>query len=397
MGAAGRDTCQACAHGSVALELGLTACTLCGASTWQNTSSAGHLARACEACPANSSHALAGVTNVFACLCAPGVYKLPLDFGFRCALCEPGTRCPGADRIEDCPFDTFAVGGVVTECTPCEEHSRAATRTPIASPEQCQCVPGAEGGFHENCALCAPGKFQPLDLTFNGTNAAGGVRAQNTTCQPCAANKFQTQSGATACVACHANSSSGAGSDEAGDCTCDAGFLGFDSDDCRLCEPGRFCPGGEVSVQCRLFSFSAPGASQEAQCSCVAGYYSTDATAACLKCPPVAWCAGSLSYVPCANASTSAAGVRGVEECFCDRGFWRGCTRMHDSAGHDAGFVDAAGQPCVIEFEQPCVQCGPNDVCVNDTLLHCPDHSASPSGSDDRFDCMCNSGDRAEY
>ena len=197
-------------------------------------------------------------------------------------------------------------------CTPCEEHCRAATRTPIASPEQCQCVPGAEGGFHEDCALCAAGKFQPLDLTFNGTGQTGAASAVATVCQPCAENHFQPQSGATACVPCHANSSSGAGSDAAADCTCDAGFVGFDGDDCRLCEPGRFCPGGEVSVPCRLFAFSAPGASQEAECSCVSGYYSTNATAPCQKCPPGAWCAGGLGYVPCANASSRGAHRRRV-------------------------------------------------------------------------------------
>ena len=82
--------------------------------------------------------------------------------------------------------------------------------------------------------------------------------------------------------------------------------------------------------------------------------------------------------MPCANASTSAAGARAVEECFCEPGFWRGCTRTKDRAEHDAGFVNASGQPCVLDFEQPCVQCGPHDVCVNDTLLHCPDNSLAP-------------------
>jgi hypothetical protein len=403
VGAAARETCQPCARGSVALEEGMTVCEPCGASTWQNTSAPGHLARPCEACPANASHALAGVTDVFACVCAPGVYKLPLDFGFRCALCEPGSRCPGDDRIEACPFNTFAVGGVVTECTPCAALSRAATSAPLASPEQCQCVPGAEGAFHEHCALCAPGKFQPLDLTFNGTGATGsfvdGVRAQATECGPCAADQFQPALGATACVPCHAHSSTAgaAGSDAAEDCTCDAGFVGEDGVACGLCEAGRFCPGGEVAIVCRLFSHSPAGSWQEANCSCNAGYFSLDRTAACDKCPPGAWCAGGVGYVPCANASTSAAGARAVEQCFCEPGFWRGCTRTKDRAGRDAGFVDAAGQPCVIAFEQPCVQCGPNDVCVNDTLLHCPDNSASLPGSDDRFDCRCNSGYRAEY
>jgi len=399
VGAASRQTCQACASGSVALEPGLTACEPCGASTWQNTSAPGHLALPCEACPANASHALAGVTDVFACVCAPGVYKLPLAAGFRCAPCEPGARCPGADRIEACPFNTFAVGGVVTECTPCAAHSRAATSAPLASPEQCQCVPGAEGSFDADCRLCAPGKFQPLDLTFNGTGFVGAVSAQPTECVPCAADEFQPAPGATACVACHAHSSTlgAAGSDAAQDCTCDAGFVGANGVACSLCEPGRFCPGGEVSTVCRLFSSSPPGAYEEGNCSCGAGYYSTDRTAACAKCPPGAWCAGGIGYVPCANASTSAAGARAVEECFCQPGFWRGCTRTRDSAGRDAGFVDAAGQPCEIRFEQPCVQCGANDVCVNDTLLHCPAHSASLPGSDDRFDCVCDGGYRAEY
>lgn len=408
VGAKYRETCQACASGSVALQPGMTACVPCGASTWQNTSAPGHQALPCEACPANASHAQESVVDVFTCVCAAGLYKSPLDFGFRCALCEPGSRCPGADRIEDCPFNTFSVGGVVTDCTPCAEHSRAATSAPLASPEQCQCVPGAEGTFHEHCSLCAPGKFQPLDLTFNGTGATGGwfvhslvdrVRAQTMECQPCAADQFQPAVGATECVACHLHSSTAGavGSDAATDCTCDAGFVGEDGVECSLCEPGRFCPGGEVTIVCRLFSHSPAGSSEQANCSCNAGYYSVNRTAACDKCPPGAWCAGGLGYVPCANASTSSAGAREVEQCFCLPGFWRGCTRTKDNLGRDAGFVDATGQPCVIRFEDPCVQCGPNDVCVNDTLLHCPEHSASLPGSDDRFDCICNSGYSAEY
>lgn len=399
VGADTRETCQACASGSVALEPGLTACAPCGASAWQNTSAPGHLALPCEACPANASHALEGVVDVFACVCAPGVYKLPLASGFRCALCEPAARCPGADRIEPCPFNTFSVGGVVTECTPCAEHSRAATAAPLASPAQCQCVPGAEGASHDDCRLCAPGKFQPLDLTFNGTGFVGAVSAQPTECGPCAADEFQPAPGAAACVQCHAHSSTrgAAGSDAAEDCTCDAGFVGEDGVACSLCEPGRFCPGGEASTVCRLFSSSPAGSSEQANCSCNAGYHSVDRVSECNKCAPGTFCPGGAGYVPCANSSSSLAGSSAAYECFCLPGFWRGCTRTKDALGRDAGFVDAAGQPCEIRFEQPCVQCGPNDVCVNDTLLHCPENSASPPGSDDARDCVCNGGYHAEY
>jgi hypothetical protein len=321
-----RDTCQACASGSIALELGMTACTLCGASTWQNTSSAEHLERACEACPANSSHALTGVTDVFECVCAPGVFKLPLDFGFRCALCEPGARCPGADRIEDCPFNTFAVGGVVTECTPCAEYSRAATSNPLTSPEQCQCVPGAEGTFHVNCSLCAQGRFQAIDLTFNGTYATGAATALAMTCELCAADHFQTQIGATACVACHAHSSTRgvAGSDAAEDCICDAGFVGPNGGACNSCSPGKFCLGGEFATDCRLFSHSQAGASQEAECACNAGYYSINVATPCLKCLPGVYCSGGVGYVPCANSSSSYPGSRTVQsvEVKSSKGSW---------------------------------------------------------------------------
>jgi hypothetical protein len=96
--------------------------------------------------------------------------------------------------------------------------------------------------------------------------------------------------------------------------------------------------------------------------------------------------------VPCANASTSPAGSRVVAECFCEQGFCHCCTQTKDIAWHDAGFVDSGGQPCVLDFEQPCVQCGPNDVCVNDTLLHCPENSLAPAGSDDACNCVCEGG-----
>lgn len=403
VGADTRETCQACASGSVALEPGLTACAPCGASAWQNTSAPGHLALPCEACPANASHALEGVVDVFACVCAPGLYKAPFGLGasasFVCALCEPAARCPGADRIEPCPFNTFSVGGVVTECTPCAEHSRAATAAPLASPAQCQCVPGAEGASHDDCRLCAPGKFQPLDLTFNGTGFVGPVSAQPTECVPCAADEFQPAPGATACVQCHDHSSTrgAAGSDAAEDCTCDAGFVGDDGVACSLCEPGRFCPGGEASTVCRLFSSSPAGSSEQANCSCNAGYHSVDLVSECNKCAPGTFCPGGAGYVPCANSSSSLAGSSAAYECFCLPGFWRGCTRTKDALGRDAGFADSHGQPCEIQWDSPCVQCGPNDICVNDTLLHCPENSASLPGSDDARDCVCNGGYHAEY
>ena len=62
------------------------------------------------------------------------------------------------------------------------------------------------------------------------------------------AEQFQTQLGATACVPCHAHSST-------------AGAAGSDAAE------GRFCPGRQVATVCRLFSHSPPGASQDGSVS----------------------------------------------------------------------------------------------------------------------------------
>lgn len=397
IGAKTDTVCRPCAAGSVALEPGVTICELCPSSSWQDTTVAEAAARACEQCPANSSHALRGQTDVFACVCAPGLYKKiqqPPDSGFVCALCEPGHFCPGADVILACPFNTYSVGGVVTTCTPCAELSRAATAAPLVGPQQCQCLPGAEGSFGEHCRLCAPGKFQPLDLTANATGATAGMDATETTCQPCPADQYQQLSGAVACAACHANSSTrgavGSASPEA--CTCDPRFLGEDGVACSLCQPDTFCTGGEVASLCRPFSSSPPGSSTTADCTCNPGYYAPDGPDnPCAKCPEGRFCPGGtasqVQHACPANAS-SAAGAHAVHQCFCRPGHWRGCT---------AGGLDAAGHACAIVWSQPCAPCGANAICVNDTLLHCPAHSSAPTGSDDARDCVCAGGYHAEY
>jgi len=393
-GAPTGDTCVACASGSVTLEPGLTACTPCAANTWQNTSVPEHLALPCDACPTNASHAQESVVDVFTCVCAPGLYKSPLDFGFRCALCEPGSRCPGADRIEACTFNTFAVGGVVTECTPCAALSRAATSAPLSSPAQCQCLSGTEGTFHDLCTHCAPGKFQPSDLTANATGATGNIYATQTLCQPCPADQYQVLSGAIACTACHGNSSTlgAVGSASPTACTCDPRFHGVNGVACSLCEPNTYCTGGEVASICRPFSSSPPGSSTTADCTCNPGYYAPyGPDHPCAKCTVGFFCpGGSISQVqnPCPANASSAAGADGVHKCVCNPGHWRGCS----AAGQDA-----AGNACTIDWSLPCTPCGANAICVNDTLLHCPEHSSAPPQSDDARDCICAGGYFAEY
>ena len=52
---------------------------------------------------------------------------------------------------------------------------------------------------------------------------------------------------------------------------------------------------------------------------------------------------------------------------------------------------------CTIHWGLPCVQYGPNDVCFNETLLHCPQHSTAEAGSHEALHCVCDNGFYAEY
>ena len=36
--------------------------------------------------------------------------------------------------------------------------------------------------------------------------------------------------------------------------------------------------------------------------------------------------------------------------------------------------------------------CEANDICYNETLKQCPEHSTAPAGSDEDRDCVCDPG-----
>ena len=55
-------------------------------------------------------------------------------------------------------------------------------------------------------------------------------------------------------------------------------------------------------------------------------------------------------------------------------------------------YLDGSGQACEIQWDIVCVQCGVDEICVNNTLLHCPAHSSAPQGSGDVHDCVCGDG-----
>ena len=99
----------------------------------------------------------------------------------------------------------------------------------------------------------------------------------------------------------------------------------------------------------------------------------------------------SLFEVPAGRVLLWRRRLRAVCKFFCLPGFWRNCTRTGDA------WQDSTGAPCEIQWDLPCLVCGANDLCVNNTLVHCPENSVSLPGSSNVRDCTCNAGYKAEY
>jgi len=404
VGAATDEVCLECRAGTYADEPGMTSCTECPQSTWQNTSTPGHQTRECTQCPAHSNHAATGVTDVFACVCTAGYWKHSVPPGFQCLACLAGHFCPGLDALVPCAFNAFSTGGHVTSCTGCAQFSWATANASLTSPSQCQCRQGTSGEFDGSCVPCDAGYFQPGDYVHGGADSlpaelqiqqesggtVGAPAAQPTVCVACARHTFQNTSGSSACYACPLHSSTkNTASATATECTCDPGYFGVSGQSCAECEANNFCPGvfGTEMNPCRAHSQAGPRAESEDDCKCIAGFYASADGAECQLCPASSYCPGDLAVLPCANLSSSNPGSPSIAACECLPGHWRGCIR--NAAGVH---VDHDGQRCSIDYARACVECGADDICFNETLMHCPQHSTAAPGSDDARDCVCDPG-----
>jgi len=69
-----------------------------------------------------------------------------------------------------------------------------------------------------------------------------------------------------------------------------------------------------------------------------------------------------------------------IEQCLCGPGTWRECVDGRNADGD-----------CTVDWSVGCFHCDAGDICVNNTLLHCPEHSTSAVG-DEGADCACNCG-----
>ena len=378
VGATAGTVCETCDAGFFTTVTGRSACRACAHSTYQDQALADPTAQPCTPCPAHSRHALNGSVDVTDCRCDAG-YAQRGDGAnaadpHRCELCTAGYYCPG-DGVElVCPPNHYSEAGSAV-CTECANNSQALADS-IVTVQECKCVAGAEGTFDAGCVLCPPGEFQGA--------ADGGVDA----CEPCAPGSYAVGRGNTACAACPGNASSAAGSDSETDCGCVPGFYGPAGGPCELCLEDHFCPGGSAIEACRAHAAAPEGSASQADCVCVAGYVSANATAACQRCPPDAYCPGGQAQEQCPDNSFSLAGASVLAQCDCDPGYWREC--IVDTTTGLA--VDSSGSPCVIEHARPCVLCGEDVVCANNTLVHCPANSTAPAGTSDAHDCVCEPG-----
>ena len=373
LAAVSSDVCQQCVDGFYNTVLGSSACAPCPGNTWQNLSRTSTHAFVCSSCPANSQHALEAQTDIEACRCDAGFAEYDTgSSSYHCKPCLAGHYCPGDGAQILCPVNQFALEGS-TQCTQCSSNSRGGQ---IVGEEECLCLIGHEGESNSDCTPCQVGKFQPLNLTFNST------------CSECAAGSYVDFEGAEECLICPGNASSPPGSSAINQCGCSPGFFGPNGGTCVQCQADRFCPGGTSDQPCRAFSTSPPGSDAQEDCSCRPGFFSDNTTSSCRKCLPGSYCSGGLHIAGCSSNSDSVPGSDAIEDCHCVAGMWRGCALLINGTE-----MNEAGA-CTIDYTLPCFGCGIDTVCVNNTVLHCPEFSEADPASSHPDDCVCEHGYR---
>ena len=373
---ANASSCTACSPGSVAVSSGMSACVPCPVSTWQNLDVAGSLKTPCSPCPANSGHNLVGNYDVFQCVCGSGTYKDMTSDGksFTCSTCEPGFQCAAGTSSAVLQV-TLVINVAIGDFTPAlrQDFIESVAHTSGVEPQSVEIVSVSEYFGRRLLSVLRrllSGSIEvEFEITYLNVNNASAVTVP--TLEQFAA--------------------------DADDRELPVVQLLLESDliiyDQRIpCEPGNICAGGDQVFACRIFSSSSIGAQTEADCACVPGFFSVNATSECKKCVPGKFCPGGVVINSCAVNSTSAPGAAGLEGCFCKEGHWRGCTRTNTGA-----YINNTGQVCAIDFAAPCVMCRANDICFNDTLLHCPDHSTSSPGSSQASHCVCDGGFAVNY
>lgn len=364
------SVCEQCPDGSYTLQTGTIECTQCPTSTYQNTSIPHVTAQNCSSCPSNSQHEILGSISRQDCKCLPGYYAVEENLEtYYCEICSPGFYCPGNQMQIDCAHNHYSVEGS-SKCVECAPNSFGER---ITNREDCKCLAGNQGSFDSHCIPCRTGTFQATNFTTNN-------------CSLCPIGTFQPSTGSLKCEQCpHNSSTTRTGSVPITSCICEAHFFGPLGGPCTLCPRNTFCPGGLEAVDCRKNSITVEGQDEEVDCLCKSGYFGFTPGGSCQKCTPGYFCGGNLDRQRCSQNSTSSPGSHAIQQCICLPGQWRNCIITSN------GLLNSAGT-CEINYTLPCVDCGANTICLNNSLQHCPDFSISLPGTSEVDDCICLDG-----
>jgi len=155
---------------------------------------------------------------------------------------------------------------------------------------------------------------------------------------------------------------------------------------CRLCENGTYCF-LETLFVCLLNSRSLPGSDNITDCVCIPGYYARDSDV-CRPCELGSFCPGDESLQPCPRNSSSDVFAAGAADCFCVPGF---------SGASDACAACLPGSAQARNGSAACVLCAVGqfqDEFAASECRVCPPHTSTPgrTGSDDVSACVSNPG-----
>ena len=383
-------------------------CTSCPSDTY-NVDYASDSDEHCAACDSDKVSG-SGSGAKFQCVCKAGLFRTLHESGnewtctpcpvgsfstnintLQCSLCPSGkfsnaTSATSSETCTVCADGTFTLLPGSSECSECEPGMWQDVKLDEYQQKVCSLCPlnstqNNFGSFDVNDCTC-DAHFEKKCTQFDSELSEVCIAFE---CVPCGADHFCA--GSNAKEACPANSIAPTSSSVVTDCVCNVSYYGSDGGPCLACEENFYCPGGENQVSCMSFSSSDILSSRIEDCVCNPSYYSTAPGQSCQKCPPGYYCGGGTHRSQCANNSDSRSGSNTINACLCDPGYWRGCILTEDGT-----YVNGDNVVCDTNWDIPCMLCEENNVCVNNSLLHCPHDSSAPIGTHDAHACVCNNG-----
>ena len=341
-------TCSACAAGEYKSVVGSAACSACNSGS---DSPAGSTLQ--SNCTCNEGYT--GPDGGNCEKCDKGKYK-SIAGSQDCTECPAGTSYDGtgatsANFCAGCGSNTYSPAGS-SGCQPCPGHSVSESNSQYIT--ECKCIAGYQGLIQSTtstCEPCAAGKYQDLQ--------------GQETCTPCGFDKFnprRASDNASACIACKLNSKTDS---EAAvtkdDCKCKPGYkLNNLTDACDPCGTGRFNEetGAEECSICDAGKASQnPTEINPENCkNCSASFYSASGAATCSPCP---------------DRSVSPEASHSIDACECDVG--TGCDDLNSCSCQHC--IPGKWKPYVGDEKCAECQCLPTEFrvenCYNATNITC--------------------------